>query len=126
MESQLEGSSQDTRDLIGYGFFETLQNVASHQPEGYAPFEQFPGHISEKIWGEIQRTWAGQIELISRYPYQPLSAQNVSATKYTVPGAQAGAPESIAPTSPPPRRLDAPAGAGRLRKNPFQAADKRR
>jgi hypothetical protein len=61
MESQLEGSSQDTRDLIGHGFFETLPRFPP--PEGYAPFEQFLSHISGKIWGEIQRTWAGKSSL---------------------------------------------------------------
>jgi hypothetical protein len=63
MESSLVGSDEDTRNLIGLGFFETLQNVASHRPYGYTEFEQFLGPTSMKIWREIQRMWAGKSNL---------------------------------------------------------------
>src|ERR1035441_406346 len=51
------GSSQETRDLIGLGFFETLQNVASWQPYGSKVFEPFLGSTSRQIWKEIQAMW---------------------------------------------------------------------
>lgn len=63
MERLLVGASQETRDLIGLGFFETLQNLASWRPYGYKAFEQFLGPTSERIWREIQRMWAGKSSL---------------------------------------------------------------
>ncbi len=39
MERLLQESDQETRDLIGWGFFETLQNVASHSPNGHQEYE---------------------------------------------------------------------------------------
>ncbi len=41
-------------------FFETLQNVASHRPQGNKVYEQFFGPMSKKIWSELQRMWAGK------------------------------------------------------------------
>jgi hypothetical protein len=63
MERQLHQSDQETRDLIGWGFFETLQNVASHDPNGYQEYEQFLGPASERIWGEIEGVWVGKSSL---------------------------------------------------------------
>jgi hypothetical protein len=63
MEWQLQGSDQETRDLIGWGFFETLQNVASHSPNGYQEYEPFLGPISARIWREIQKAWEGRSSL---------------------------------------------------------------
>jgi hypothetical protein len=63
MERQLHESDQETRDLIGWGFFETLQNVASHRPNGYQEYEPFLGPASEQIWREIERVWAGKSSL---------------------------------------------------------------
>ena len=63
MEGQLQESDQETRDLIGWGFFETLQNVASHGPNGYQEYEQFLGPISARIWREIQKAWEGKSSL---------------------------------------------------------------
>ena len=46
LEKLLVEADQDTRDLVGYGFFETLRNVASRRPGGDRPYEQFLGpHI---------------------------------------------------------------------------------
>ena len=63
MEKQLEKSDQEGRDIIGWGFFETLQNVASHGPKGFQEYEQFLGPLSSQMWMEIQRVWAGKSSL---------------------------------------------------------------
>ena len=64
MESRLQQSDRETRDLIGWGFFETLQNVASHQPGGYAEYEQFLGPASTEVWRLIEKVWAGKSSLM--------------------------------------------------------------
>jgi hypothetical protein len=63
MERLLVGGDQETRDLIGLGFFETLQNVASWRTYGYEAFEPFLGSVSKKIWSEIRQTWVGKSSL---------------------------------------------------------------
>lgn len=64
MEKLLVEADQETTDLIGFGFFETLQNVASHRPRGNKPYEQFLGPKSEKIWSELRKMWAGKSSLM--------------------------------------------------------------
>jgi hypothetical protein len=64
LERLLVGADEETRNLIGLGFFETLQNVASHRPQGNKVYEQFFGPVSKKIWSELQRLWAGKSSLI--------------------------------------------------------------
>ena len=63
MERLLSGGTEDTRNLIGLGFFETLQNVASWRSYGNQAFEQFLGPTSEQTWKEIRRMWAGKSSL---------------------------------------------------------------
>lgn len=63
MERLAAADDQDTRDLIGFGFFETLQNVSSWKSYGSKPFEQFFGPVSELLWREIQRMWVGKTSL---------------------------------------------------------------
>jgi hypothetical protein len=63
MERLLVGASQEITDLIGLGFFETLQNVSSWRPYGCQAFEKFLGPASEQIWREIQRAWADKSSL---------------------------------------------------------------
>jgi hypothetical protein len=63
MEQLVASGDQKTRDLIGFGFFETLQNVASWQPYGNKAFEQFLGSTSARIWSEIQAMWVGKSSL---------------------------------------------------------------
>jgi len=48
LENLLVEADQETRNLIGFGFFETLQNVASHRPQGNKAYEQFFGPMSKK------------------------------------------------------------------------------
>jgi hypothetical protein len=64
LENLLVEGGQETRDLIGLGFFETLQNVASHRPQGNKVYEQFFGPTSRKVWSELQKMWAGKSSLM--------------------------------------------------------------
>jgi hypothetical protein len=57
LEKVLLEGDQETKDLIGLGFFETLQNVASHRPLGNRAYEQFLGPMSKKVWSELQKMW---------------------------------------------------------------------
>jgi hypothetical protein len=64
LEKLLVEADQETRNLIGLGFFENLQNVASWRPQGNKAYEQFFGPISKKVWSELQTTWAGKSSLM--------------------------------------------------------------
>jgi len=63
LEKLLVEAPQAGKDLIGWGFFETLQCVASHRGYGNKVFEEFLGPMSQQIWREIQRAWSGQSSL---------------------------------------------------------------
>jgi hypothetical protein len=60
LEQQLLGADEETRNLIGLGFFETLQCVASWRHGGNRVYEQFLGPISKEIWIDLQGMWAGK------------------------------------------------------------------
>jgi hypothetical protein len=64
LEKLLEKADQETRNLIGLGFFETLQNVASWRANGNKAYEQFFGPISKQIWSELQTMWTGKSSLM--------------------------------------------------------------
>jgi hypothetical protein len=64
LERLFAEGAQDTRDLIGWGFFETLQCVASHRSYGNKVFEEFLGPMSKQAWTQIGRTWAGKSSLM--------------------------------------------------------------
>jgi hypothetical protein len=64
LEKLLVEADQQTRDLIGYGFFETLQNFASWRPHGNKAYEQFFGPLSKQVWSELQAMWAGKSSLM--------------------------------------------------------------
>ena len=64
LEELLVPADQDTRNLIGFGFFETLQTVASHRPNGNKVYEQFLGPVSRRIWSELKQMWAGKSSLM--------------------------------------------------------------
>jgi hypothetical protein len=63
MERQVQLGDQETRDLVGWGFFETLQNVASHGANGYEEYKKFLGPHSARVWEEIQKAWEGKSSL---------------------------------------------------------------
>ena len=64
LEQQLVGADQETTDLVGLGFFESLQNFASWRHGGNKVYEQFFGPISREIWSELQKMWAGKSSLM--------------------------------------------------------------
>jgi len=64
LEELLQGAGEDTRNLIGLGFFEALQNCASRRPGGNKIYEQFFGPISQQIWAELKTIWAGKSSLM--------------------------------------------------------------
>lgn len=64
LEKHLLDADQKTRDIMGLGFFETLQNVASHRPHGNKEYEQYFGPMSKKVWSELQKMWAGKSSLM--------------------------------------------------------------
>jgi hypothetical protein len=64
LEKLFVGGDQQTRDLIGVGFFETLQNFASWRPYGNTVFEPFLGPMSKEVWKEISRIWEGKSSLM--------------------------------------------------------------
>jgi hypothetical protein len=64
LEKLFADGNQETRDLIGLGFFETLQNFASWRPYGNTVFEPFFGPMSKEVWKEIRRIWQGKSSLM--------------------------------------------------------------
>ena len=64
LEKLLAEADQETRNLIGLGFFETLQNFASWRPSGNKAYEQFFGPTSMQVWSELKRMWAGKSSLM--------------------------------------------------------------
>jgi len=64
LEMLFKDGDQKARDLIGLGFFETLQNFASWRPGGNVVYEQFLRTISRQVWNEIKRQWTGKSSLM--------------------------------------------------------------
>jgi hypothetical protein len=64
LEGLLSGADEEARNLIGLGFFETLQNFASWRPGGNKVYEQFLGPVSQQVWRELQIMWAGKSSLM--------------------------------------------------------------
>ena len=64
LERLLAEADQETRNLIGLGFFEALQNFASWRPHGNKVYEQFFGPMSRRAWDELQTMWAGKSSLM--------------------------------------------------------------
>jgi hypothetical protein len=63
LEQQLPGADEETRNLIGLGFFETLQCFASWRQGGNRVYEQFLGPISRGMWVDLQRMWDSKSSL---------------------------------------------------------------
>lgn len=64
LEQQLVGADQETTNLIGLGFFETLQCFASWRQGGNKVYEQFLGPTSKNVWMELKGIWAGKNSLM--------------------------------------------------------------
>jgi hypothetical protein len=60
LDGLLVEENDDTRGLIGLGFFETLH---CWRPYGSKAFEDFLGPMSKQVWSDIQRVWAGHSSL---------------------------------------------------------------
>jgi hypothetical protein len=54
IEKLLVEADQETRNVIGLGFFENLQNFVSRRPHGNKAYEQFLGTMSKQVWSELQ------------------------------------------------------------------------
>lgn len=64
LERLFTEGNQGTRNLIGLGFFETLQSFTSWRPYGNTVFEPFFGPMSKRVWKEIIRNWKGKSSLM--------------------------------------------------------------
>ncbi len=64
LETLFVEGDQTTKDLIGFGFLETIRNFASWRPYGNKVFEQFLRPVSKQCWKEIERQWAGKSSLM--------------------------------------------------------------
>ncbi len=64
MEHWLVNGNKNLPDLIGIGFLEDLQNVASWQAFGKEAFIPFLGPQCRQVWNEIEKTWAGKTNLM--------------------------------------------------------------
>jgi hypothetical protein len=64
LEGLLTGADEEARNLIGLGFFETLQNFASWRPGGNKVYEPFFGPLSRRVWRELQIMWEGKSSLM--------------------------------------------------------------
>jgi hypothetical protein len=62
-EELLREGDGEARNLVVVGLFEGLQNVASHEPFGYAVFRQWLGPLSAKAWDQLEETWNGKTGL---------------------------------------------------------------
>jgi hypothetical protein len=63
LETLLIDADQESTDLIGFGFFEKLQNFTSWKPYGNKVFEPYIGRRSMEIWRYLQKIWAGKSSL---------------------------------------------------------------
>lgn len=64
LKELLTDADEEARNLIGLGFFETLQTFASHRPGGNESYVEFFGPLSKQIWAELQTMWAGKSSLM--------------------------------------------------------------
>jgi hypothetical protein len=64
LEKLFVEGGEDEKGLIGYGFFETLQCVASWRPYGNRAFEEFLGTTSKQVWADLKEMWRGKNSLM--------------------------------------------------------------
>lgn len=57
------GQQKSVVELIGLGFFESLQNVMSWRSEGASALMPFLGVKSRQLWMEIEQAWSGRSSL---------------------------------------------------------------
>ena len=64
MESGLASGDAEVREAVAVGFFETLQNVASHRAFGAGAFRGYLGDNSRQAWEELNAAWEGKSSLM--------------------------------------------------------------
>jgi hypothetical protein len=64
LEDLFVEGDEEARNLIGLGFFETLQCFASWRHGGNKVYEQFLGPMSKRVWAELLVMWAGKSSLM--------------------------------------------------------------
>ena len=63
MENGLASGDGAAQNAIVLGFFETLQNVASHRAYGASVFRGYLGAKSRQTWEELNAAWEGKSTL---------------------------------------------------------------
>jgi len=63
MESGLASADAAIREAVIVGFFEALQNVASHRAVGAGAFREYLGDKSLQAWEELNAVWEGKSRL---------------------------------------------------------------
>lgn len=63
MEDGLASGDAAIQDAVVLGFFEALQNVASHRPCGAAVFRGYLAMKSGQAWEELSAAWEGKTTL---------------------------------------------------------------
>jgi hypothetical protein len=78
LEDFLADGNSDAKTVAVIGIIETLQNVASHEPPGYQPFERWLGPLSRQSWAEVEQMWSGKESLMDRGLLTPHSSGRAS------------------------------------------------
>lgn len=83
MEEFLKEGDEEAQTLIDYGFFETLQCVASWRPYGKDAFLPFLGPLSRAVWEELNEIWGGKSSLaeVVRAERRQAAQSNAPANK---------------------------------------------
>jgi hypothetical protein len=63
LERLIVEGDEETVGLAVVGVIEGIQNVASHQPFGYAVFEKWLRPRSREEWAQIEAAWSGSNSL---------------------------------------------------------------
>ena len=63
IERLFNEGDQATRNLIGIGLIEDLQNITSHRHDGHATLIPYLPETLRKVWDEVARMWAGHSSL---------------------------------------------------------------
>ena len=64
VEDVLGTGTPQAKNLIVVGLLESLQNIASHTPEGYSDFEPWLGPQAAQAWKDLERMWEGKSSLM--------------------------------------------------------------
>jgi hypothetical protein len=59
VEQMVAAEDSRVRDLGVVGLIETIQNIASHRPHGFAVFLPWLGPRSSEAWRAVDEAWSG-------------------------------------------------------------------